>query len=866
MSVARAGQTATSLSDGDVLVAGGGTSSAELYDSASGAFVSAGSMSVARTDAVAVLLGDGDVLVAGGERGNKAVNSAELYNPNTGQWSLTGSMNVARASATATLLPDGDVLVAGGACNGQAYGCDAGSYLTNLRSAELYDPANGTWSMTGSMRFGRDDFTATLLPDGDVLAAGGFATCDDDFCSDLRKAELYHPSTGKWTPTGSMSVSREQHTATLLPDGQVLVAGGLNEGGFGPGAKYASAELYEPTTGKWTTTGSMAVAHVGATATLLTNGWVLVAGGGTSTAQIFEPQPGIWVSPGVMSTVRTDHTATLLADGHVLVTGGTGPDGQPQATAEVFLAGPGPLVTVTPATLSFGAQQVGTSGGSQMYTVANDGSANLSVSGVSIFGDHPSDFVASTDCSHVPVKPGGTCTVAVHFAPTGTGLRSAEVGVVDNAPISPQAVTVSGYGAGPNAWAPTGSMATARDEFTSTLLSDGDVLVAGGAAGVTGNGLASVELYNPTTGTFSATGSLEVGRFQATATLLPDGDVLVAGGRATYDDVLSSAELYNPTAASWSTATPMNEPGYDLTSTVLPDGDVLVTGFAGPAAELYNPGTATWTDTPAVPGYFTTATLLQDGDVLATGGTTAAAALYTPGTNTWATTGSMNVARLNPSATLLPDGDVLVAGGMPSGQGEALASAELYDPTKGTWALTSSMGVGRSGQTATLLTDGLVLVTGGCTTYCEQGLAAASSEVYNDGYWYFAAPMTTGRYEDAATLLADGNVLAVGGVVKLCCDATASAEVYTSTLLAVSPASGPVGQAITISGSGFFAGEVVKVRWDYSGKALASAKTSDTGTFVVHATVPASPTGAQTISAIGQRSFAGATATFDVTT
>jgi len=865
MSVARAGQTATLLGNGDVLVAGGGTATAELYDPTSGSFVSAGRMSLPRADAVAVLLPDGKVLVAGGDSGNKAVSSADLYDPITGQWSATGSMSIARADAAATLLPDGDVLVAGGACNGQAYGCNAGSFLGNLQSAELYNPTSGTWSTTGSMRFGRDLFTLTMLPDGNALAVGGFASCDDDFCTDLRSAELYHPSTGKWTSTGAMHFPREQQTATLLPSGVVLVAGGLNEGGFGPGRKYASAELYDPATGTWTATGSMTVAHVGATATLLSSGWVLVAGGETSSAQIYEPSLGIWVTPGQLSTVRTDHTATLLPDGHVLVTGGAGPDGQPQATAEAFLAGPGPLVALSPAALSFGGQQVGTAGGSQMFTVSNDGSANLDVSGVSLFGEHPGDFVASTDCNRAPVRPGGTCTVAVQFAPTGTELRTAEVGVVDNAPVSPQAVAASGYGAGPNAWAPTGSMAAARDEFTSTLLGDGEVLVAGGTSGESGVGLSSAELYNPATGSFNTTGSLEVARFAATATLLPDGDVLVVGGLATSDDVLSSAELYDPTAGTWSMTTPMNEAGWDLSSTLLPDGDVLVTGLLGPAAEQYDPGTATWTDTPAAPGYFESATLLDDGEVLVAGGSSAAAALYDPGTNSWTTTGSMNDARLQASFTLLPGGDVLAAGGLSPTQGAVLASAELYDPTTGIWSVTGSMGIGRSGQTATLLTDGLVLVTGGCTADCDQGPALASSEVFNDGYWYDAAPMTTERYQDAATLLSDGDVLAVGGVDNLDGDAVATAEVYEPTLLDVTPASGPVGQAITISGSGFYAGEVVRILWDYSGQALGRARTNDAGTFVVHTTVPSSPTGAQTISARGERSFAGATTTFDVT-
>src|SRR5207248_8924283 len=135
--------------------------------------------------------------------------------------------------------------------------------------------------------------------------------------------------------TGSMQGAREQQSATLLPGGDVLVADGLNEGGFCCSRfEYSSAELYDPATGTWAPTASMAARHAGQAATLLPNGWVLAAGGGTSVAEIYEPGPAIWVSPGAMSTARTHQTATPLRGGRVLVAGGDGPDGQPLSTAE----------------------------------------------------------------------------------------------------------------------------------------------------------------------------------------------------------------------------------------------------------------------------------------------------------------------------------------------------------------------------------------------------------------------------------------------------------------------------------------------------------------------------------------------------
>ena len=658
MSVARTGQTATLLTSGKVLIAGGGSASAELYDPATRTFAPTGSMSVARSEATATLLTDGEVLVTGGccTRAGGGLSSAELYNPATGKWSLTGSMVHARYDQTATLLPDGQVLVAGGACNGSHYGCDAGSFLSNQASAELYNPATGTWATTGSMHAGRMLHTATLLRTGEVLVAGGFTTCDDDFCSDTASAELYNPATGTWAKTGSMHAGREQQTATLLRNGLVLVAGGLNEGGFrGAAFSLSDAELYDPSTGTWTVTQPMAAKRYAQTATRLKNGWVLVTGGHTSvagaetaTAQIYEPSRGIWVTPGRMGTVRAGDTATLLRDGQVLATGGTGPDGQPLSTAEVFLAGPGPLAYLSPGTLGFAPQQVGTTSAAQDYTVANDGTAAMNVSGLDVSGRHPSDFAGSTDCTRVPLIPGATCTVSVQFAPTTPGLRAARVSIADNAPQSPQGAAVSGYGAGPNTWTPTGSLLTARDSFTSTVLRGGDVLIAGGAVSVGANPLTETELYDPATHAFTATGSLSTGRTDAVATRLRDGDVLIAGGQGNNFADLSSAEIYNPATGKWRPTGSMNEGGYALTMTLLPDGRVLVTGLGFPStAEVYNPGSGTWTDTgPMTTSQnFATATLLPDGQVLLAGGGSAAAELYNPATNDWAATGSLNVAR-----------------------------------------------------------------------------------------------------------------------------------------------------------------------------------------------------------------------------
>jgi hypothetical protein len=335
-------QTATLLPDGKVLVAGSYpvvvdhppplhvsyVASAELYDPASGTWAVTGIPVTGISSRTATLLPNGKVLVAGA--------SAELYDPASGTWSATGSFVAARDDNTVTLLPNGKVLVAGGI---------SGNGI--LASAELYDPASGTWSATRSLDTARVSHTGTLLPNGKVLVAGGA----DVSGLPLASAELYDPASGNWTTTGSLNTTRFLHTATLLSNGKVLVAGG--EGGD-TGGPLASAELYDPVSGTWTTTGSLNTArYIGHTATLLPNGKVLVAGGISgnailASAELYDPVSGTWAATGSLVTARFNHTATLLLDGNVLVAGGYRGPGSPVPSAELYhMPASGPAAKIT---------------------------------------------------------------------------------------------------------------------------------------------------------------------------------------------------------------------------------------------------------------------------------------------------------------------------------------------------------------------------------------------------------------------------------------------------------------------------------------------------------------------------------------
>ncbi len=341
----RDGHTATLLPDGRVLVAGGqvadtGLASAELYDPRTGSWTATESMIQGRAWHTATLLKDGTVLVTGGLStlssapggADHELASAELYDPRTGSWSTAGSMTEARSGPSVALLPDGRVLVAGGWGSSEPFG-------PKLASSELFDPATRTWTATGTMTERRHGHSATLLPNGTVLVAGGY---DRDRSV---SAELYDPVRGTWTATGNLAEPFGGHTATLLPNGTVLIVGG--DVPRGPGAAgSAHAAVYDPAVGTWTATGSMETARLGQAAALLPDGRVLVSGGRSygarqaptyASAELYDPATRTWTATADMTSARAGHTATTLADGRVLVVGGVNDrGGDPLASAELF--------------------------------------------------------------------------------------------------------------------------------------------------------------------------------------------------------------------------------------------------------------------------------------------------------------------------------------------------------------------------------------------------------------------------------------------------------------------------------------------------------------------------------------------------
>jgi hypothetical protein len=266
--------TATLLPSGKVLVAGGiaadtghSTTRAEIYDPGTNAWSAADGMAVQRSGHAAALLPSGKVLVAGGQNASGYIATAELYDPGTDRWTMAAPMEAGYAGPHAAILANGNVLLAGGSTFGDGRG-------------ELYDPAANRWSNAGTAA--RNTQTETRLADGRILTTG-----------QGKEAHLYDPATNHWSVAASMLQDRDLPTATSLADGRVLVTGGSTTSS-GQQLWLTSAEIYDPTSNRWSSAGCMAQARWEHTATLLHSKKVLIAGGDVpsvslSSVEVFDP-------------------------------------------------------------------------------------------------------------------------------------------------------------------------------------------------------------------------------------------------------------------------------------------------------------------------------------------------------------------------------------------------------------------------------------------------------------------------------------------------------------------------------------------------------------------------------------------------
>jgi len=652
---------------------------------------SAGSMATPRQDAAAVLLANGEALVVGGRTTDAlALSGAEIFNPDTSSWRSAPSMNLAHASLLGVLLQSGKVLViatdsttdvelfdpssSGGWTDGGALPESLKLATANVLAdgrvlvsgvslgnpvALLYAPASGTWSPLAA---GGSSWSSTssLLADGTILA-----TRADGATS------IFDPGSGSWRSAGLLNLSREGATATVMPDGEVLVVGGTAPDG---GASQPTPERYDPAAGTWSLLGAdMPVPLAAHTANLMPYGQLVVAGGRTATSsvQTFGPvstgtnglAAATWSLAPNMNTARADSASVLLGDGRLLVVGGALPDGGPTATAELL----------------------------RFDAIQNQG-APVS------FGE---PFASATGSNASPVL---------------TGLVDGSVLAVGGGSQGQDAFLISG-----GSLASTGALNQPGFSGTATLLRNGEVLALTSSSSV-------AELYDPTTHAWVNTGSLATGpRVGPSAALLPDGTVLIAGGLiAGGAGPTTSAELFDLTSGSFSATGSMGKARVGAPAVLLPNGKVLVgsstaaLGWRG-ANELYDPASRTWAfgASNLDPRSGDSLTLLPNGKLLAAGGTStvsgavlASAELYDPAANSWSATGSMLTARKDHAAVLLRDGRVLVTGGS-AAAGTSLGSAEVYDPTTGAWSVEPSLQSARALHSGLAMDDGSVVFAGG---------------------------------------------------------------------------------------------------------------------------------------------------------
>ena len=332
------------LKDGRALAAGGGVgqipvAATELFDPAKGVWQSTGSLNQARRGHQAVLLGDGRVLVTGGIAEGDLLASTEIYDPATGKWTTVAPMNVARLGNTLTLLSNGNVLATGGTAADTASGSGGGQTIRPDSTAEIYNVSANTWTMTsGPMSTPRFEHSATLLDDGRVLIAGGQGPPIAGNTAALASTEIYDPAVDSFRKSNDMTDARFNHSAVKLPDRTVMVIGG--SGGTNGDTSLATSELFDPTTGRWTPAGALTTSRTGQVAAVFPDGRVLVAGGETVTrgsrrslasAEIFTLDKKEWRSAGNMNCPRSEASAALLGDGSVLVVAGdyAAPGAQP---------------------------------------------------------------------------------------------------------------------------------------------------------------------------------------------------------------------------------------------------------------------------------------------------------------------------------------------------------------------------------------------------------------------------------------------------------------------------------------------------------------------------------------------------------
>lgn len=755
------------------------------------------------------LMADGNILIVGGKgAANTSLNTVDIYISTGAKYETRATLNANRSSHTATLLPDGRVLVTGGV--------DAAGTIHD--TGELFDPRLNSWTVVPNTNFGgpRVNHTATLLPNGKVLIAGGQTNVGGTV---LTVCSLY--SAGAFTACGAggaMQMGRAGHTATLLHNGRVFAAGGYRTGG----AYAPTTEIYDPVSDTWLS-GPAIGARAYHTATQMGNQRVLIAGGFNgvnleenqgilATTEIYDPNSNT-VTPGApLAERKMHHTVNLTGTGNVDVFGGLGNITTSYFTGTYPLKATS-LLYVTPTGNKDGTVTPPPGANTTSLIVEPDNVMSVAATGLIVDGqinfsspvvegsdfkvdfNYPDATIASLDGATLDggklkgqrftLNPVGG---AVHFIPqtvTSKEVNPITAGTLTTAgPISPgvsttlSGGTMSGVIRVPMAASNLGgSVVQGQATITNGSISKPSVgsqigfeaTLTGGTGSLTGGG----PIANDATGTPTLTMTVNFSGITGTITnsstsATADGNHSIVANKAT------NLQLRLEYVVSPVVATDLGLK-FDVAT-------VTVKSMIFADQERYQSNQNQWQfGVPGAALFNQAETLLPNGDEFVYGGRRCtSAANCTAGTFTalnsrfayillqdsetpWTSAGPLTAARSNLTLTQLPNGRVLAAGGADASTTRDVA--ELFDPVARTWSATSKMKRSRSHHTATLLPNGNVLALGGFTALGNSTGTTSHAEIYypGSGAWVPTSPMASSRAFHASVLLPDGNPMVMGG-------------------------------------------------------------------------------------------------------
>ncbi|WII70535.1 kelch repeat-containing protein [Bdellovibrio sp. 22V] len=725
---------------------------------------------IARVLNTSTTLPNGKILVAGGALNrsttptNLALSSAEIYDPETGVWSQAASLPQERLSHTATLLQNGKVLFIGGAIN---------NVITTacLATASLYDPSTDTWSSAASLTTGRCFHTATLLPDGRVMVAGGRTENSISLVTAnyISSVEIYNPTTNTWASAASMTAQRANHSAIVLKSGKVFIVGGRNT------STLVTTALYTPSSNTWAAGPSLTKSRKDHTTTLLPDGKVVIIGGMDNLTlladtTVYDPTAGAvgsFSNGPAMPAVRKLHTATLVGNRVFVVGGGS----DTSTYQDTMIYDPAANQWETFASLKSSTRYLHTANIAGKYLVILGGLPGTNY-------NSPVTTPEKLDISGFLWKSEASLSIA-RFIPTAALLKNGKVLVAGGVYTSPSLgypVTTEIFDPVTNTWS-TGADSTApRARATATVLQNGKVLVVGGQDSA--NILNTTDIYDPDSNTWTAGPLLTKARSGHTATLLPNGKVLVLGGTGDFGGSIRPAEveIYDPDTNTWSLGANMPTPCYYPSATLVPGGAggkvVVIGGQTATyltAAQIYDVATNTWTiGASMTTGRVAHAAVRMGGKIFVAAGYNSSSALssveiYDVATDTWQPGPAMTTARNSAGAATLPDGKIIVFGGQAT-TANVYATSEIYNPVTNTWSTdTRLLNNARGLPSVVTLEDQRILIIGGADPYN----AMTSVESYRAGVaaaeeWQ-VPPLLPGRGAHIATLLKDGRILVTGG-------------------------------------------------------------------------------------------------------